>query len=190
METQAGEQRESLREDKMQEQASKVRLILSDVDGVMTDGKIIYNADGIESKVFSVRDGFGIRLWIESGGLFGIVTGRSSNVVRMRSDELGVHILRQGIKDKAEALRQIVSALGVSLEETAFIGDDYPDLPAMQIAGFPATVADAAEEIRASSVWVSEFAGGAGAVRQLIETILKARNQWNSAIQFYRAGTP
>lgn len=170
--------------------ARQIRLILSDVDGVMTDGKIIYSERGTETKEFSARDGFGIRLWIKNGGLFGIVTGRSSSVVKMRADELGVHALRQGIQNKAETARQICEAFNVPLEETAFIGDDYPDLPAMKIVGFPAAVADAAEEIRASAVWVSDFAGGKGAVRQLIETILKARNQWSSALQFYREGKP
>lgn len=172
----------------MKEKAGRVRLILSDVDGVMTDGKIIYNESGIETKEFSARDGFGIRLWIKNGGLFGIVTGRSSPVVKMRADELGAHALWQGIKDKAATARQICAALDVPLEETAFIGDDYPDLPAMRIVGFPAAVADAAEEIRASSIWVSDFGGGRGALRQLIETILKARHQWDSALQFYRGG--
>ncbi len=170
--------------------AARIRLILSDVDGVMTDGKIIYDEHGMETKAFCARDGFGIRLWIKAGGLFGIVTGRSSSVVERRSGELGSHVLMQDIKDKASAVREISARLGVPLEETAFIGDDYPDLPALKIVGFPAAVADAAEEILESSVWVSDFAGGAGAVRQLIETLLKARGEWEDAIRFYRGGTP
>lgn len=166
--------------------AGKIRLILSDIDGVMTDGKIVYTERCGEIKAFSARDGFGIRLWMKTGGLFGVVTGRSSEVVRLRCDDLGVNILEQGILDKAETVRQITSRLGVPLGETAFIGDDYPDLPALKIVGFPACVADAAEEIRASSVWVSDFPGGKGAVRQLIETLLKARGEWERALAFYR----
>lgn len=166
--------------------ASEIKMILSDVDGVMTNGKIIYDENGIETKTFHARDGFGIRLWIKSGGLFGIVTGRSSKVVKMRADELGAHVLRQGIKDKAETVRQISKSFDVPLSEIAFIGDDYPDLPALKIVGFPAATADAAEEIRETSLWVSDFSGGEGAVRQLVETILKAKKQWDSALQFYR----
>ena len=162
-------------------------MILSDVDGVMTDGKIIYDDQGTETKEFNVRDGFGIRLWCKNGGLFGIVTGRSSKIVKMRADELGAAVLRQGITDKAEAVRQIAEMFKIGLDEIAFIGDDYPDLRAMRIVGFPAAVADAAEEIRSAAVWVSSRPGGKGAVRELVETILQAENLWDSALQFYRS---
>lgn len=167
-------------------EAERIRLILSDIDGVMTDGKIIHDSRGNEIKEFSARDGFGIRLWMKNGGLFGIVTGRESKVVEIRAGELGVELLEQGIVDKAEAVRRITSRLGVPLEETAFIGDDYPDLPALKTVGFPAAVADAADEIRDAAVWVSDVPGGKGAVRQLIETILKAQGRWDGAIRFYR----
>ena len=167
-------------------EAEKIRLILSDIDGVMTDGKIIHDSRGNEIKEFSARDGFGIRLWMKNGGLFGIVTGRESNVVKIRADELGVNLLEQGIIDKAETVYRIASRLGIPLKETAFIGDDYPDLPALKIVGFPAAVADAADEIRDAAVWVSDVPGGRGAVRQLIETVLKAQGKWDEAIRFYR----
>lgn len=170
-------------------EAERIRLILSDIDGVMTDGKIIHDSRGNEIKEFSARDGFGIRLWMKNGGLFGIVTGRESKVVEIRAGELGVELLEQGIVDKAETVRRITSRLGVPLEETAFIGDDYPDLPALKIVGFPAAVADAADEIRDAAAWVSDVPGGKGAVRQLIETILKAQGRWDGAIRFYRGGS-
>ena len=162
-----------------------IRLILSDVDGVLTDGGIIYDETGRELKRFNARDGFGIRLWERSGGLFGMVTGRSSHVVKMRADELGAVVLRQGVKNKAEAVDQIAESLGVTVSQIAFIGDDLPDLPAMKRVGLAATVADAPEEIRRAARWQSEKPGGCGAVRELIEMILRAQNRWEAAIQFY-----
>ena len=162
-----------------------IRLILSDVDGVLTDGGIIYSENGWEIKQFNARDGFGIRLWERTGGLFGIVTGRSSNVVKMRADELGAVVLRQGVKNKAEAVDQIAESLGIEPAQIAFIGDDFPDLPAMMRVGLPAAVADATDEIKRKAKWVSRYHGGHGAVRELIETILKAQNRWEAAIQFY-----
>lgn len=162
-----------------------IRLILSDVDGVLTDGSIVYDESGLESKRFNVRDGFGIKLWERNGGLFGIVTGRSSQIVKMRADELGAAVLRQGVRDKAQTVMQISQKLNIPLSQTAFIGDDFPDLPAMKLVRLAATVADGTEEVKQYAQWISDHPGGRGAVRQLIDTILKAQSQWDTAIQFY-----
>ena len=105
---------------------ARVQLLLLDVDGVLTDGGVTWSNDGIEAKTFHIRDGLGLRLWQRAGGRVGLVTGRSSHVVQLRADELGIGIVRQGVDDKLEAAGAIVSACGLEWEETAFMGDDLP----------------------------------------------------------------
>jgi len=163
----------------------KIKLILSDVDGVLTDGGIIYDSQGNEIKKFNVRDGFGIRLWQKAGYEFGLVTGRSSHIVRLRANELGLSILRQGVRDKLEVVMSIAESRHLTLEEICFIGDDFPDLPVIRHVGLGVTVADAPEEIRQQARLVTSQQGGHGAVRELIETVLKAQNLWESSLQTY-----
>ncbi len=159
-----------------------IRLLLSDVDGVLTDGSIIVDNAGIESKAFHVRDGLGIKLWQDSGFTFGLLSSRNSQIVKMRASELGVKLVRQGHADKLPIAREIFSELRLSPEEVCYIGDDLPDVPVLNLVGLPVAVADAAEEARQAATWVTEKMGGRGAVRELIERIMKAKGCWENSL--------
>lgn len=166
----------------------RIRLILSDVDGVLTDGGVTFDNQGVEHKTFHIRDGLGIRAWIGSGGKFGLLTARSSHIVKVRAAELGIEIVRQGFEKKWPAAQEIMKSLGISAEETCFIGDDLTDLPVIRRVGLGAAVADAAAEVRASAQWVARRDGGRGAVRELVETILSAQGRWEDIVEKYAAG--
>ena len=116
-------------EKSLRDRLARVQLLLLDVDGVLTDGGVTWTNDGIEQKTFSIRDGLGIRLWQQAGGRTGIITGRSSRVVQLRAEELGIGIVRQGIGDKLEAATAVLAEHGLGWEQAAFVGDDLPDLP-------------------------------------------------------------
>jgi 3-deoxy-D-manno-octulosonate 8-phosphate phosphatase (KDO 8-P phosphatase) len=160
----------------------EISLILLDVDGVLTTGQVIYNDDGQETKVFHVRDGLGIRLLIEAGLQVGIVTGRRSMALVHRCRNLGIHLLRDGIRDKAAALENILHETGVAAAEVAFVGDDLPDLPAMRRVGVPIAVGDAHDLVKQAAVLTTLAKGGCGAVREISERILKARGDWEPLI--------
>ena len=169
-------------------QATKCRaiaLIISDVDGVLTDGGIIYDNQAIESKKFHTRDGLGIGLWQRAGGRFGILTGRSSHVVEMRAAELGVQIVRQGFEDKLPAVRDIAASLDLDAEQICYIGDDLPDLPVVRHVGFGVAVADACAELREAADYVTTLAGGHGAVRETIQFVLEAQGRWGDLVDSY-----
>ncbi|QDV22133.1 3-deoxy-D-manno-octulosonate 8-phosphate phosphatase KdsC [Aureliella helgolandensis] len=167
--------------------AKPIRLILSDVDGVLTDGSITIDNAGIESKTFYVRDGLAIKLWQRAGFIFGILTARNSQVVKLRAAELDIQIVRQGFSDKLPAALEILSQLGISAEETCYIGDDLPDLPVLYEVGLPVTVLDAAPEVLAAAKWTMQSRGGRGAVRELIERLLKAKGCWENSLPTQRA---
>lgn len=160
-----------------------IEVILCDVDGVLTDGGIIYDNEGVESKRFNIRDGLGIKLWQNGGGKFGVITSRNSHIVHLRASELGVKIVRQGTEEKLAVMREILAQLGVGLEKTCYIGDDLPDLAAIKAAGLGVAVADAAPELLKAADFVTKLPGGAGAVRETIETILKAQHRWDDLIR-------
>ena len=162
-----------------------IELILSDVDGVMTDGGIIYDTHGVEIKRFQVRDGLGIKLWQKAGFRFGILTSRSSQSVRLRAAELGVDLLRQGCEEKLPAAQQIMQELRLKPAQVCYIGDDLPDLAVMRQVGYPVAVADAVAEVRAAAAVVTIQGGGFGAVRETVETILKAKGIWDDLIRRY-----
>lgn len=162
-----------------------IELILSDVDGVLTDGGIIYDAQGVEIKWFHVRDGLAIKLWQRAGFRFGILTSRSSQSVRLRSAELGVDLLRQGCEEKLPAAQQIMQELHLQPAQVCYIGDDLPDLPVMRLVGYPVAVADAVAELRAAAALITSTAGGFGAVREAVEVILKAKGMWDDLIRRY-----
>ena len=170
----------------LEQRCQPLRLILSDVDGVLTDGRIVFDNQGIETKRFHVRDGMGIRLWQKAGCRFGLITHRSSNIVKMRVAELGIEIIRQGIDNKLTAMRGILDELRLAPAEACYIGDDLPDLPVMQAVGLSVAVGDACAELRQSAHYVTTLPGGAGAVRETIELILKAQSRWEDLIQAYR----
>ena len=162
--------------------ARPIRMIISDVDGVMTDGQIIYDNAGVESKAFHVRDGLGIKLWMECGFQFGVLTSRNSNVVKIRAAELNIRILRQGFAEKLAAAVEIMRAEQIDPSEVCYIGDDLPDLPVMYQVGLPVAVADAAAEVKEAAAWTLQSPGGRGAVRELIERLLKAKRMWDDVI--------
>jgi YrbI family 3-deoxy-D-manno-octulosonate 8-phosphate phosphatase len=163
----------------------QVELLLSDVDGVLTDGGLIFDNQGIETKTFHVRDGLGIKLWRRAGYRFGVVTSRNSHIVKTRAAELSFDVLRQGVEDKLGAVQQVLQDLKLSPEQAAYIGDDLPDLPVMKYVGLAVAVADASAEVRAAADLVTKLPGGRGAVREAIEGILKSKRRWEDLIQKY-----
>jgi YrbI family 3-deoxy-D-manno-octulosonate 8-phosphate phosphatase len=160
-------------------------LILSDVDGVMTDGGITYDNQGIETKTFHVRDGMGIKLWQKTGHRFGVITARSSHIVKLRMDELGVDFIRQGIDQKLAAAQQIIQELNLQPENVCYIGDDLTDVGLMKSVGMSVSVADGAEDVKKVADYVTKSVGGKGAIRELIEMILKSQKRWNELLQRY-----
>ncbi len=162
-----------------------IELILSDVDGVLTDGRIVLDNAGMETKQFHIRDGMGIRLWQKAGCRFGVVTARSSHIVNLRAAELGVEIVRQGVESKLIAVREIAAALGLGLEQVCYLGDDLPDLPAVSAVGLGVAVADACAELRRAAHFVTRSPGGAGAVRETVEWILQSQQRWDAVVQSY-----
>ena len=170
----------------LDDRCRNVRLILSDVDGVLTDGGIVFDNQGIEAKRFHVRDGMGIRLWQKAGYRFGLITHRSSHIVRTRVAELGIEILRQGIDDKLAAMRGILQELRLSASQVCYMGDDLPDMPVVRAAGLGVAMADACAELRQEAHYVTTAPGGSGAVRETVELILKAQSRWEDLIATYR----
>ena len=167
----------------LQQRAQRITLLLSDVDGVLTDGSVVLDNQGIETKQFHIRDGLGIKLWRRAGHRFGMITGRSSHIVRLRAAELQVEIVRQGVDDKLAVVRQVAAELGVRLEQICFIGDDLNDLAVVRQAGLGIAVADGSDDLRQAAHYVTQTPGGRGAVRETIELILKAQGRWEDLVQ-------
>ncbi len=167
------------------EMARPIRLILSDVDGVLTDGSITMDTSGNESKSFHVRDGLGIKLWQRQQFHFGLLSARNSQVVKLRAAELGIELVRQGFRDKLPAAHELFRSVGVSPSEVCYIGDDLPDRALMAEVGLPVAVADAVPEVTSAARWVTQRAGGQGAVRELIERLLKAKGLWEPDLPIY-----
>ena len=168
-----------------EERCQPIELILSDVDGVLTDGHIVLDNQGIETKRFHVHDGMGVKLWQKAGYHFGLVTARSSHIVKLRAGELGLEPVRQGVADKLAMLGQILDERGLCLEQVCYLGDDLPDLPVIRKVGLGVAVADACEEVRRGAHYITEAVGGAGAARETIELILKTQRRWEDVIQTY-----
>ncbi len=160
-----------------------IKLLLLDVDGVMTDGSIIYNDGGEEIKVFCVRDGLGIRMLMESGINVGIVTGRRSEALYHRCKNLHIQLIFDGVSDKAAALDKITEKTGIKDHEIAYIGDDLPDIPIMIKVGIPVAVADAHENVIEIAHMVTSAKGGAGAIREVCEAMIKAQDNWQTVIK-------
>lgn len=164
---------------------AKIKLLLLDVDGVMTDGRITYDSDGVESKAFDVKDGHGLKLLQRAGIEVGIITGRQSSVVTRRAEELGIELVYQGAKDKLVPFNKILQLRGLSPEEVAYVGDDLVDLPVMRRVGFCATVADAVEDVKPFADLVTDRAGGRGAVREICDFLLKKTGLWAAVANRY-----
>ena len=161
----------------------QIRLLLLDVDGVLTDGSIIYNSNGTETKVFNVKDGLGIRLLKESGIEVGIITGRSSSALNHRCKNLGIVYIFDNVLNKAEVLTPILKKTGIRAEEVAFVGDDLLDLPLMRKVGLSIAVADAHDTIIKNARVITLKKGGTGAVREVCEEILKAQGLWGKNLE-------
>jgi len=161
----------------------RIKLLLLDVDGVLTDGGIIYNDNGAETKVFNVKDGLGIRLLMEAGIHLGIITGRRSNALYCRCKDLGINLIYDGVRNKIDVFDELLDQTGVSAEEVAFIGDDLPDLALMKIIGLSIAVGDADKTILDNADMATSAKGGHGAVREACEAILKAKGLWEDILE-------
>lgn len=170
---------------RVQKKAAKIRLMLLDVDGVLTDGGIIIDGRGGETKRFDVRDGQGIALLIRAGITVGFISGRSSNIVRHRAKELGVRIVYQGVRDKADAYNEIKEKTGFRDEQIAYLGDDIVDLPIMRRVGLAMAVRDSWLGVKPRVDYVTQAKGGRGAVREVSELLLKAQNIWQQLLKHY-----
>jgi 3-deoxy-D-manno-octulosonate 8-phosphate phosphatase (KDO 8-P phosphatase) len=171
--------------DEFQAALARVRLIIVDVDGVLTDGMLHYDAEGQPFRSFNSRDGLGLTMWRLMGGDAAIVTGLSSKPVEVIAQRWKCVSCRVNVGDKGAACRTIAEKQGVPLEQVAFIGDDILDLPALRIVGLPVAVADAHPRVLEVAQIVTETPGGRGAVRELVETLLDARDELDDAIQKY-----
>lgn len=165
------------------EKLKKIDLLLLDVDGVLTDGGIIYTDSGEEVKVFNSRDGFGIHLLLEAGIKVGIVTGRASRVLRHRCENLGIDLLFDGIDDKSSVLQEICKRTEIDPANMAFVGDDLVDLPLFTRVGFSIAVGDAHEVVKEKADWVTSAAGGSGAVREICDAILKSKGLFDQIVE-------
>lgn len=170
---------------KLDARCQSIELILSDVDGVLTNGGVIFDNEGIETKKFHIRDGLGIKLWMRAGFHFGIITARASHIVKVRARELGVELVRQGFEEKLPVASELIRDMGFTPEQVCFIGDDLTDIAVIKAVGLGVAVADAAEEVRKVAHHTTKLGGGCGAVREIAETILKAKNRWEDVIQRY-----
>lgn len=168
--------------DKLINRILPVKMLLLDVDGVLTKGSIIYTDRAEEVKTFSVKDGMGIRLLMDAGVKVGIVTGRQSKALQTRCSNLGITMVYDGIKNKEDTLPQIMHSSGLTLTQIAFAGDDLPDIRIMKQVGFPIAVSNACDEVRAIATYTTAASGGEGAVREISELILKTQGLWDQVI--------
>jgi 3-deoxy-D-manno-octulosonate 8-phosphate phosphatase (KDO 8-P phosphatase) len=167
------------------ERARRLRLLLFDVDGVLTDGTILLDAEGRESKRFHIRDGTAL-VWARQAGLrTGLLSARTAAATTERARQLGIDVVRQQASDKAAAFAEILAEQGLSAGEVAYMGDDLMDLPVLRLAGLSAAPADAVAEVRARVHFVAPRPGGAGAVRDLIEGVLRAQDRWDAIAARY-----
>lgn len=169
----------------IQERASRIKLVIFDVDGVLTDGKVELHPDGSESKRFDIKDGLAI-VWAQRAGLtVGLLSARTSPTTLARAAQLGVTLVHQGVPSKLDTYEQIVGDLCDADDEVAYMGDDIVDLPVLMRAGLATAPADAAADVRSRAHWISQARGGEGAARELIELILRAQGRWESIIEAY-----
>ncbi len=165
--------------------AGKIKLLVLDVDGVLTDGGIILDNEGNEFKSFNVRDGHGLVMLKKAGVKVAIISGRNSKVVDRRASELGITEVYQRSHNKITAYQELLSKFGVAAEEVAYIGDDVVDVPLFKRVGLAVAVADAAEEAKEAALFVTKARGGRGAVREICDLILKANGKWGELLDAY-----
>ena len=167
------------------ERARSVRLMVFDVDGVLTDGRLYFSDAGEEAKAFSSRDGQGIKLLLENGIRVGLITARNSRIVDRRARELGIELVRQGASDKARSFAELLDGEKLPAAEAGYMGDDLADLPVLTRCGFAASVPSAPEAVRARAHYVTHARGGDGAAREVCEFILSAQDALDRAIAKY-----
>lgn len=171
--------------DKVMQKAARIKLLALDVDGVLTDGRLYFAEDGGELKTFDTQDGHGIKMLQQSGVICAIITGRTTKLVERRARNLGIAHLLQGREDKLVALKELIAQLGVTLDQVAYVGDDWPDLPAILAAGFGVSVANAHRDLLMRADYVTALPGGRGAVREVCDLLLKAQNNYDAALAPY-----
>ena len=164
---------------------SMLKMLIMDVDGVLTDGGIIVNSDGSESRRFSVLDEHRIKMWRRAGLLCAIISGKESRCTSFFAERLGIEYVMQGCKKKVEAFESLLEKSSLSSNEVAYVGDDLVDLPLVRRAGFGAAVTNAVEEVKAEADIVTKRSGGDGAVGEVVEYILKKRGQWDELVERY-----
>lgn len=168
--------------------AAALRMLILDVDGVLTDGRLYFGADGETLKVFDVRDGLGIKLLRDAGIEVAILSSRRSPIVDRRARELGIEHVIQGAANKGEQFATLAAMTRIAPEHCGYIGDDWPDLAVMAQVGFAAAVADAAPEVRQAAHWTTAAPGGRGAVRELAEFVLRAQGRFEELLRGHRGG--
>jgi YrbI family 3-deoxy-D-manno-octulosonate 8-phosphate phosphatase len=173
-------------ESDLHDRCQAVEMILSDVDGVLTDGGVFFDNHGVELKQFHIRDGLGIKIWQRAGFQFGLLTGRVSQIVRVRAAELGVETVLQGSENKLAAGEQLFGQLDLAPEQVCYIGDDLPDLSLVQFVGLGVAVADAVGELREAADYVTSLPGGRGAVREVVQVLLESKHLWSELVTDYR----
>jgi 3-deoxy-D-manno-octulosonate 8-phosphate phosphatase (KDO 8-P phosphatase) len=165
--------------------AARIRLILLDVDGVLTDGRVLVHGDGTESKFFAIRDGIAL-VWAQRAGLrVGLLSARTSATTPHRAAQLGISLVYQGVKSKLATYERILAETGLHDDAVAYMADDIVDLAVLARVGLSAAPADAVPEVQSRVHWVSRYAGGTGAVRELVEQILRAQNRWDAVVTSY-----
>jgi len=169
----------------MEERLRKIKLLILDVDGVMTDGRIIFDSNGVESKFFNVKDGHGIKMLQRAGVNVAIISGRESKVVANRATELGIELVFQKAMDKLAPYLRIVADTGLTDDQIAFVGDDLIDIPVLKRVGFAAAPADAVGEVFPYVHFVTKNSGGFGAVREVSDMLLKAQGVWEELTARY-----
>lgn len=171
----------------LHERCVGIELLVMDVDGVLTDGRIIHSDNGVETKEFHVRDGSGIKLWQRAGKRAGILTGRTSKTVAIRAAELGIAAVVQGAADKLPAFLEMVNGEGLQPRQVCYVGDDLPDVPMLRRCGLAVAVADACREAISEAHYVTRLPGGRGAVRETVELILRSQGHWEKIVADFRS---
>lgn len=169
----------------MLEKALPVKLLAMDVDGVLTTGEIIYSDNGVETKAFNILDGLGLAVARKAGLITAIVTGRKSESVSRRARELGITELCQGVRYKANAIRWLMQKYDLRCEEIAYVGDDINDIPAFRESGLCIAVRNACNDLKPLADYITEQQGGRGAIREVVEMILRSQDRWDSAVQLF-----
>ncbi|MBI4748893.1 MAG: HAD hydrolase family protein [Acidobacteria bacterium] len=169
------------------ERAKRIKVLLMDCDGVLTDGRIILLPDGQEVKAFNSQDGHGLKLAQRGGIRTGVITGRKSGALEQRAREVSIEFLYQNAKDKSSCLDELLQAEGFDPQTIAFVGDDLPDIPVMHRVGLGIAVHNAVPEVREHAHYVTRVTGGRGAIREVVELLLKAQGKWESEVSRFIA---